>query len=393
MISTLPYVQNITDCADYAKTVAPYARQVSELPGAIWDALSTNPSILNQFYTGMNPLMSGFAFSLFLAPVFLLISEVTGNYSQVDRVWSILPTIYNAHFALWGHLHGIDTSRLNLLLAVSVFWSSRLSFNYWRKGGYTVGSEDYRWEILRKYINPPLFFVFNVLFISLCQSVLLFSITTPTYVLLLLNHLSSSPYFEDTVKGTTSVDIGDFGFAAALIGINLITFISDQQQWNYQTTKHQYRETAKVPPNSKFTREELDLGFLVRGLFAWSRHPNFAAEQAMWVTVYLWASWKTQSLLNWTIVGPAAYLCLFQASTLFTEWVSRNKYPEYKDYQQQVGMFVPGKLLPKPRFGPADPSKFKHGHSKKKAITDGDVDAKIKNEEDKEQAKKRYDLR
>ena len=393
MISTLPYVQNITDCADYAKTVAPYARQVSELPGAIWDALRTDPSTLNQFYTGMNPLMSGFAFSIFLAPVFLLMSEVNGNYSQVDRVWSILPTIYNAHFALWGHLHGIDTGRLDLLLAVSILWSTRLTLNYWRRGGYTAGSEDYRWEILRKYINPPLFFVFNVLFISLCQSVLLFSITTPSYVLLLLNHLSSSPYFEDTVKGTTSVDIVDFGFAAALVGINVMTFLSDRQQWEFQTTKYQYRETAKVPPNSKFTREELDLGFLVRGLFAWSRHPNFAAEQAMWVTIYLWASWKTQSLLNWTIVGPVAYLCLFQASTWFTELVSSNKYPEYKDYQEQVGMFVPGKLFPKPRFGPADPSKFERGHNKKKAIINGDVDAKIKNEEDKEQAKRRYDLR
>lgn len=23
----------------------------------------------------------------------------------------------------------------------------RLTFNYWRKGGYTVGSEDYRWYV------------------------------------------------------------------------------------------------------------------------------------------------------------------------------------------------------------------------------------------------------
>lgn len=47
----------------------------------------------------------------------------------------------------------------------------RLSFNYWRKGGYSVGSEDYRWEILRKHVNAPIFFIFNVTFISLIQSV------------------------------------------------------------------------------------------------------------------------------------------------------------------------------------------------------------------------------
>ena len=48
---------------------------------------------------------------------------------------------------------------------------ARLTYNYWRKGGYNIGSEDYRWEILRKHIPGPLFFVFDVLFISTAQSV------------------------------------------------------------------------------------------------------------------------------------------------------------------------------------------------------------------------------
>lgn len=52
----------------------------------------------------------------------------------------------------------------------------RLTYNYWRKGGYQIGSEDYRWEVLREKISPPLFFVFNVLFISLAQSVSYFKL-------------------------------------------------------------------------------------------------------------------------------------------------------------------------------------------------------------------------
>ena len=46
--------------------------------------------------------------------------------------------------------------------------------------------------------------------------------------------------------------------------------------------------------------------------------------------------------MNWTAIAPFIYLCLFQASTWFTEWVTASKYPEYKEYQKQVGMFVPG---------------------------------------------------
>ena len=48
---------------------------------------------------------------------------------------------------------------------------SRLTFNYWRKGGYSIGSEDYRWEVLRDHIPPPLFFLFDVVFISFAQNV------------------------------------------------------------------------------------------------------------------------------------------------------------------------------------------------------------------------------
>ena len=36
-----------------------------------------------------------------------------------------------------------------------------------------------------------------------------------------------------------------------------------------------------------------------------------------------------------------AYMCLFQASTWFTELISAKKYPEYQEYQRRVGKFYP----------------------------------------------------
>jgi steroid 5-alpha reductase family enzyme len=108
---------------------------------------------------------------------------------------------------------------------------------------------------------------------------------------------------------------------------------------DYHAAKKQYQETAKVPAN--YHRTDLDRGFNTTGLFAWSRHPSFAAEQSFWVTLYVWASHITDAPINWTIIGPAAYLILFQASTYFTEWISAKKYPEYKEYQRRVGMFIP----------------------------------------------------
>lgn len=166
----LPVVKTLADCSDFFKTVYPFTSQLSALPQQLLDH-ATDVEGLKNIYVSTNPLVFAFALSLVLAPIFLVVSEINRNYSQVDRCWSILPTMYIAHYAIWARLNDLPTQRIDNVLAFAVVWSARLTFNYWRKGGYSIGSEDYRWEVLRDYIHPALFFIFNVLFISLAQSV------------------------------------------------------------------------------------------------------------------------------------------------------------------------------------------------------------------------------
>ncbi|KAA8568443.1 hypothetical protein EYC84_007475 [Monilinia fructicola] len=183
---------------------------------------------------------------------------------------SYLP-IYNAHFAIYAHLSGLPAGRLDNVLAFSTIWSLRLTFNYWRKGGYSIGSEDYRWEVLREKIPPALFFVFNIAFISLAQSILLFLIATPSYVMLL------------TARYGAPWTTADLVFSRGLVTLVVLEYFADGQQWNYQTAKQQYLKTAKV--QGGFDQEALDRGFVTSGLWSLSRHPNFAAEQ----TIYGWS--------------------------------------------------------------------------------------------------------
>ena len=116
-------------------------------------------------------MATAIAFTIATMPIFLLVSEINKNYSQVDRVWSILPTVFHAHWALWARLNGLPTKRVDTVLACSVVWTLRLTYNYWRRGGYQVGSEDYRWLIIKKNIGSVPFFLLNVLFISTLQVV------------------------------------------------------------------------------------------------------------------------------------------------------------------------------------------------------------------------------
>ncbi|KAK5127712.1 hypothetical protein LTR08_004321 [Meristemomyces frigidus] len=324
--AALPTTTSLADCATYSTALAPFLPQLYALPANLYASIASPPALLD-LYTTTNPAISGLAFSLAIIPIFFVVAELNRNYSQVDRVWSILPTLYHAHYAVWARLHGLPTAKVDNVLAFSVVWTARLTFNYWRKGGYQVGSEDYRWQIIKKYIGQTGLVILDIFFISSVQSILLFAVTTPTYLLLLTSQHSPTLTLLDTL------------FARALLLLVLFEYFADGQQWTFHAAKSLYQRTAKIPPG--YTRAQLDRGFLTSGLWRYSRHPNFAAEQTIWLVLYQWSCASSQTLWNWSVGGVVAYLLIFAGSTPITEWISGGKYPEYKLYQERVGRFVP----------------------------------------------------
>ncbi|KAI5370198.1 hypothetical protein Slin14017_G010770 [Septoria linicola] len=325
----LPTVQTLTACADYSKTFEPFLPQLYALPQQVYASLGDAES-LKHIYVSTNPAISGLAVAIALFPVFFIVAEANKNYSQVDRVWSILPTLFNFHYALWARLNGLSTTRVDNVLAFSVVWSLRLTFNYWRKGGYQVGSEDYRWELIKKYSGSFAFLLLNIVFISSVQLVLLWSVTLPTYVLLLTSQIQPE------------MDKIDLIIGRVLMALVIFEYFADQQQWNYQTAKQEYQKTAKVPAG--WSRAQMDRGFVTTGLWKFSRHPNFAAEQCIWILLYQWSCFKSDTMYNWTAIGAISYSLVFQGSTPITEWISGGKYPEYARYKQHVGKFIPTSL-------------------------------------------------
>ncbi|SPO00528.1 related to DUF1295 domain protein [Cephalotrichum gorgonifer] len=343
-ILALPTVKSVEECADYYKTVEPFLPQLYDLPRKLLDSYSNRDAFL-QLYLETNPLISAGAFSIFLGFIFLVAAEVNRNFSQVDRAWSILPAVYNAHYALWARLAGEPHQRTDLVAVFTAIWSVRLTWNYWRKGGYQKGSEDYRWAILQQYVHPVLFSIFDLVFIAFTQSVLIFLFSSaPSYIILFTSRLEPD---------ITTADLVFFAVEIALVASE---FVSDGQQWKYQTAKHDYQKSAKL--SRGFVQADLDRGFITSGLWAYSRHPNFAAEQLIWFVLYQWGCYASNTLYNWTAVGAGSLILLFQASTMLTEAISGGKYPEYRDYQKAVGRFLPSSVRPykpaqEPKIWPA----------------------------------------
>jgi steroid 5-alpha reductase family enzyme len=114
-----------------------------------------------------------------------------------------------------------------------------------------------------------------VLPLAAIQNLLLLAIGAyPCYLL-----LSQKP----TSLTTTDIVLG----VLALID-QALEFTADNQQQSFQTFKHSNPRKLKAKeqwPGARirWTEEDAARGYVSKGLWAWSRHPNFLAEQTFWV--------------------------------------------------------------------------------------------------------------
>lgn len=237
-------------------------------------------------------------------------SLITGDHSWVDRIWSVVPAVYIWTFAGFA---GFTDPRLNVMAVLVTLWAARLTVNFARKGGYT-GTEDYRWPILRERMNRWQFEVFNFFFISLYQNFILLLIALPALTA-----------FENR---STPFGVLDAIIAVVFVALLAGETVADQQQWNFHKLK-------------KAGGADFRPRFLQSGLWRWSRHPNFFFEQAQWWVLFLFGAVAAGSVLQWTVLGAVLLTALFVGSTIFTESITRSKYPEYADYQSTTSPIVP----------------------------------------------------
>ena len=257
----------------------------------------------------MSPLLTVILLAALVVLGVWIASLITHDHSWVDRIWSIVPAVYVWVFAGFA---GLADPRLNVMAVLVTLWAARLTFNFARKGGYT-GTEDYRWPILRARMNRWQFELFNFFFLALYQNVILLLITLPA----LTAYENRAPF-------------GVLDVVLAVVFLALLTgeTVADQQQWNFHAAKR-----AGGP--------EFRPRFLQSGLWKYSRHPNFFFEQAQWWTLFFFGAVAAGSVLQWTVVGAVLLTALFIGSTIFTESITKSKYPEYADYQATTSPIVP----------------------------------------------------
>lgn len=257
-----------------------------------------------------------------------IVGEATGNNSQMDKLWSLLPIVYIWVIAA----HGGMNARLVVMAVLATLWGIRLTVNFARKGAYSLkfweGVEDYRWAVVR---SGPAFkkrwawTAFDLGFISIYQNALVLMTTFPALV---------------AMRSDMPFGVVDAIAAVLMLGFIIWETVADEQQWRFQTRKwamiNDGKELEELP-------EPYNKGFNTTGLWGYSRHPNYFAEQAVWVCFYLFSIGAGMGVANWSLIGALLLIVLFQGSSSLAEEISGDKYPEYEKYRQSVPRFFPGK--------------------------------------------------
>lgn len=275
-------------------------------------------------------------------------SLASGNYSQVDKLWSVTPVIY-----AWMLVVVVDDnndSRTLLMAVLVTLWGCRLTYNFHRRGGYRwppwTGDQDYRWAYLQKgfYIaalqNRIVWHVFNFVFISVYQNILLCLLAMPSAVayLVAVNYNGCFP------DATTACNVLDYVATILLLAFLYLETKADNTQYAFQTEKYRLQQ-AGATRHGHFRD-----GFCQSGVYAWMRKPNYTGEQGIWCAYYLFSVaslWSVHTIpwyarcCNASVTGCVLLMLLFQGSGHMTEQISITKYPAYKEYQKKVPLYVP----------------------------------------------------
>jgi steroid 5-alpha reductase family enzyme len=235
-----------------------------------------------------------------------VVSVLKRNASIVDSVWSLLFVLGAVMYAMAAG-DGMVARRILVLTLVAV-WALRLAgYITWRNWGH---AEDARYQAIRAR-NQPHFEFKSLYLVFLLQALLAWLISLP----LLGALLSPAP-------------INGFDVAGAVLWLIGMIF---EAGGDWQLTRF------KTNPANKGA-------VMDRGLWRFTRHPNYFGDFCVWWGFYLTAlgagAW-------WSIAGPLIMsLLLMRVSgvTLLEKDIG-NRRPLYADYIRRTNAFFPG--LPK----------------------------------------------
>lgn len=233
-----------------------------------------------------------------------ILSLATDHYSHVDSMWALFFGVTTYVSALFNYAFNERTIVIMVLITV---WALRLSvYLTWRNWG----KEDKRYAVIKQN-NEPYFWLKSLYLVFGFQAILAWLISYPLFAAI------------DSNAPLNMID---------LLAINLVLL-------------GLYWETLADWQLSAFKSNPNNIGQVMnRGLWRYSRHPNYFGECLIWWGFFLFAlatgAW-------WSIFAPIlmTVLLLKISGVALLESTIIDRRPAYHEYIATTNAFIPG--LPK----------------------------------------------
>ena len=242
--------------------------------------------------------------------VLWLLSLLLKNASIVDIFWGPGFALTAWAVFVWIHLADIPAatgSRQLLLVTLTTIWGLRLGAHLARRN---LGKgEDYRYGAMRER-SPGRFWVISLFKVFLLQGALMWTVSLPVQV----GQLSSTPAGIGPLAMIGTV-FWAAGFSFEMIG--------DLQLARFKATDANRGQVMD------------------RGLWRYTRHPNYFGDFLVWWGLYFIALEATETW--WTLVGPLimSLLLVKVSGVILLEKTIGARRPGYAEYVRRTSAFFP----------------------------------------------------
>jgi steroid 5-alpha reductase family enzyme len=239
--------------------------------------------------------------------VIFVFSRAYGNSSFYDAYWSVIPPVL---LFFWWSQSGLQQPRCWLIAVVVLLWAIRLTAN-WLYSFPGLHHEDWRYPMFREKAGRWEFLV-DLVTIHLIPTLLVFAGMLPVYAAV-------------TWPGA---GIGWLTYLATVVGLAAVALelTADVQMHRFVRQKAHDRENEAMN----------------RGLWSWSRHPNYFGEFSFWVSLALFGVAVSPLDAWWLCLGALGMLgMLLGGSIPMMETRSLERRPSYQDVIDRVSRFVP----------------------------------------------------
>ena len=263
-----------------------------------------------------NPYWIGLAVSCTCTVVVWVFSIANDNSSIYDPYWVITPPLLALALKAsgGGGLLGPWHPRQIIIIACLFVWASRYHIFYawsgWRAG---LVHEDWRYEAMREAPLP--YWLNSLLGMHLFPTFLVYFAFSPAALVLLSGPIS--------LPALGAWDL--LGLIGALSAVT-IELVADRQLRNYRETDEYHRG-----------------GALRRGLWKYSRHPNYFGEALFWVSMVPFAvsSGMLSRHFALVLIGPALMALFFRFSCRLMDVRSLHRRPGYQEVIDEVSAMIP----------------------------------------------------